>query len=122
MRITSRTQAAVTLMAALTQDQPVSLQRLAAAQGRAVSSLATICAALVAAGLIVGRPGIRGGYSLARDPDAITLEDVRLAVERDNPATPGSAWDFAAETIHLRLNDVLLADVFAALRQRRKAA
>jgi Rrf2 family protein len=42
--------------------------------------------AMTAAGLFASVPGPKGGYRLARSPEAISLLDVVLAVEGDKPA------------------------------------
>ena len=46
-----------------------------------------VLAPLVRAGLIAGREGSGGGYTLARRPDAITLGDIFAAVE-EGPVLP----------------------------------
>lgn len=40
------------------------------------------------AGLVVGRPGPRGGFRLARAAESITLDEVFRAVESDGAAPP----------------------------------
>lgn len=124
MRITSRTETAVELLAALAaeqQSQPICLQYLASVLGRSASGIEPICARLVAAELLVARRGPKGGYLLARDPIEITLEDIRAAAEHESTPTPGSAWGFVAESIGLSMDSVSLAEV-RAVQQRRQAA
>ncbi len=64
------------------QEQcPVSVTRLATWFDLPVEYLKKRLQALVRAGILTSAPGVRGGLSLARPPERITLLDVVTAVE-----------------------------------------
>jgi Rrf2 family protein len=65
--------------------QPVSSRDLAELQGVSPSFLAKIFQKLEKAGIVAGSEGLRGGYRLARAPDAITVLDVVDAIEGAKP-------------------------------------
>ncbi|TVL89614.1 Rrf2 family transcriptional regulator [Streptomyces sp. SAJ15] len=68
-------------LAWLGADTPVPTARLAAAFELPPAYLNKRLQALVRAGLLTSTPGARGGFRLARPPEAITLMDVVTAVE-----------------------------------------
>lgn len=55
---------------------PVSIATIAAEQDMSPKYLEQVISPLRRSGLLVSRKGVLGGYSLGRDPDAITLWDV----------------------------------------------
>lgn len=67
-------------------DRPVSTSQLAASYDLPVAYLNKQLQALVRAGLLVSRPGMHGGFLLARPADTITLMDVVTAIEGSEPA------------------------------------
>jgi Rrf2 family protein len=67
-------------------DGPVPAQRLAEFHGVSRTYLAKALQALSRAGLVAATEGRVGGYVLERPPAAITVLDVVLAVEGDEPA------------------------------------
>ncbi|MCV3271004.1 RrF2 family transcriptional regulator [Roseobacter sinensis] len=75
-----------TLLAALPDGGLLSAKSMAEFHGVSISYLLKHLQALSKAGLLQTEPGPRGGYSLARRPDEITLLDVVLAVEGPEPA------------------------------------
>ena len=66
-------------------DVPVSSRDLAEFQGISPSFVAKIFPRLEKAGLVAAAEGVRGGYVLARDPEAISVLEVVDAVEGDKP-------------------------------------
>lgn len=60
---------------------PVSVATLAALQGISLAYLEQLIAALKKAGLVQSMRGVQGGYSLSREPDAITVGEVLRALE-----------------------------------------
>jgi Rrf2 family protein len=71
----------------LTQSEgPVSAQRLAEFHGISRTYLAKSLQALSGAGLVRTTEGRTGGYVLARPPKKLTVLDVVLAVDGDEPA------------------------------------
>jgi len=65
---------------------PIPANRLAEFHGVPPTYLAKILQGMSAAGLVEAVPGRRGGYRLARGISDITLLDVVLAVDGDEPA------------------------------------
>ena len=101
---------------------PVPSKRLAEAGGMPDRFLLQILRNLVAHGLLRSTRGVIGGYTLARDPDDISLLDIIEAVE--GPVTfepadpnPNQAWlqaaleqvtvDVRRELAHLKLSQLL---------------
>jgi Rrf2 family transcriptional regulator, cysteine metabolism repressor len=62
-------------------DHPVSLKAIAEAEGLPLAYLERIVALLKRAGLVESTRGAHGGYRLARDADAIHMDEVVLALE-----------------------------------------
>jgi len=62
-------------------DGPVSLGKVARVQGLSQGYLEQVAAALRRAGLLISRRGAAGGYTLAHEPDAITVGDVIRVLE-----------------------------------------
>jgi Rrf2 family protein len=62
-------------------DQPVSLKAISEAEGLPLAYLERIAALLKKAGVVAATRGAHGGYRLARDPAAITMDEVVLALE-----------------------------------------
>ena len=74
------------VLADLPADRAMPAARLAEFHGVPAAYLAKAMQALSREGLVETAPGRRGGYRLARSADTITLLDVVLAVEGDDPA------------------------------------
>ncbi|MFC6061912.1 RrF2 family transcriptional regulator [Streptomyces ochraceiscleroticus] len=68
-------------LAWLGDERPVSTARLAAFFDLPAAYLNKRLQALVRAGILSSTPGARGGFRLARPPEAITLMDVVTAIE-----------------------------------------
>jgi Rrf2 family cysteine metabolism transcriptional repressor len=64
-------------------DGPVSLGSIADAEGLPLAYLEHLVQRLRRAGLVESRRGARGGYSLARLPETITMAEVVQALEGD---------------------------------------
>ena len=67
------------------KGEPASSRDLAELQGISTSFLAKIFPKLEKAGIVLSSEGIRGGYQLARAPEAITVLDVVDALEGGKP-------------------------------------
>ncbi|MDE1991456.1 MAG: Rrf2 family transcriptional regulator [Rhizobiaceae bacterium] len=76
----------VAMLAGLSEGGVLSASAIAEFHGVSVSYLLKHLQALSGAGILDTVPGPKGGYRLARRPDAITLLDVVLAVEGPAPA------------------------------------
>jgi Rrf2 family protein len=75
-----------TLLATLPADRTLPAARLAEFHDVPPAYLAKALQAMTAAGITESRPGPRGGYRLARPPAEITLLEVVLAVDGEDPA------------------------------------
>jgi Rrf2 family protein len=75
-----------TVLALVPPDMAMAGAHLADFHGVPTAYLAKALQALSRAGLVESTPGRRGGYRLARPAAEITLLDVVLAVEGDEPA------------------------------------
>ncbi|TXI85099.1 MAG: Rrf2 family transcriptional regulator [Cupriavidus sp.] len=76
----------VAMLAGLSDGGVLSAAALAEFHGVSVSYLLKHLQALSGAGLLDTVPGPKGGYRLARKPEAITLLDIVLAAEGPAPA------------------------------------
>lgn len=74
------------VLAALPEGTAVAAADLATFHGVPAAYLAKQLQALSTAGIVTTQRGRRGGYRLGRPPDQITLLDVVLAVDGDEPA------------------------------------
>lgn len=75
-----------TVLAALPDGAVLPASALAEFHGVPESYLLKQLRAMTAANLFASIPGPKGGYRLARPPEAISLLDIVLAVEGDQPA------------------------------------
>ncbi|MBK5257403.1 MAG: Rrf2 family transcriptional regulator [Vicinamibacteria bacterium] len=78
MKLSRSTQAALaaTLEMAATEDEQVSVSRVAARNGIPETALAKVVQQLVRAGIAEGTRGVGGGYRLTRPPSQISLLEV----------------------------------------------
>lgn len=74
-------------LAWLGDGEPVPTARLAAVHDLSASYLNKQLQQLVKAGLLESVPGARGGFRLARPLEAVSMLDVVLAVEGDDPCS-----------------------------------
>jgi Rrf2 family protein len=66
-------------------DEPMSSDEMAASANANPVYLRRVLGPLREAGMVVSRPGVRGGWQLARDPATITLGDVWRTIQRADP-------------------------------------
>lgn len=136
MRLTARTEyaalAAVELARRVDDDAPVGLRAICDAQRVPSRFLVHILLELKRAGIVASVRGAAGGYRLARPPEAITLQEIRDAVEgpSETPAPLTTemaatsrdatvlrdAWLAAARAQAEILESTTLADVVARSR------
>jgi Rrf2 family transcriptional regulator, cysteine metabolism repressor len=84
MMFSTKAEYGVRVMAHLAKGSgngPISLAAIAEAEGLPQAYLEHLAARLRRAGLIESRRGARGGYSLARDAETITMAEVVRALE-----------------------------------------
>lgn len=132
MKLSSKGRYAVMAMADLalhSSAKPVSLSEIADRQEISLSYLEQLFGRLRRNSLVRSVRGPGGGYLLAREPKAIRVSDIVIAVDEQLTATrckPGSAtgchkdhsrcithdlWEELGNQIHLYLSSVSLADV-----------
>lgn len=78
------------------------------------SYLEQIFSNLKSAGLILGHRGPGGGYSLAKNPDLISLKDIVDAFEGSRPKDNchgAQLWSNLDEYIHNRMSQILLSQI-----------
>ena len=84
MRFSTRSEYGIRVMVRLGRhygDGPVSLGDLAVEEGLPPAYLEQIAGQLRRSGLVSSRMGVRGGYSLARSPQTITMADIVRSLE-----------------------------------------
>jgi Rrf2 family cysteine metabolism transcriptional repressor len=84
MMFSTKAEYGVRVMAHLARsdgDQPISLSAIAEAEGLPLAYLEHLVARLRRADLVESRRGAHGGYTLAREPGAITMAEVVRALE-----------------------------------------
>jgi Rrf2 family protein len=90
MKVGTRSRYSVRLLVALARagHDPLSLGKVAAAEGISRSYLARLVVRLRDAGLVESSRGAKGGYVLARPPDQVSLQEVVAAVEATLSGVP----------------------------------
>ena len=110
---------------------PLPLAELAEQEGLPLSYLEQVAGQLRRAGLITSRMGVKGGYALARAPEAISMADIVRSLEgslapvsclaegagpgecthADTPCSAHAFWEQLQETITSTLESVSVADL-----------
>jgi len=104
MKLSAKERTSLRAMAELARHYgqgQVSLAEVAATEGLRLPYLERIAMDLRKAGLIISVRGARGGYYLARPPDAITVGDIIRAVEKPGmliDCAPTKGYDYCRET------------------------
>jgi Rrf2 family protein len=119
VRISAKADYAVraALELAAADGKPVKGERLAASQDIPLQFLEHILLELKHARLVQARRGARGGYWLARPPEAITVADVIRAVE----GPLANIHEAAPEELHYGGAAERLRDVWVAVRANLRA-
>src|SRR2546422_2785256 len=84
MRFSTRSEYGIRVMVRMGRgygNGPLPLAELAEQEGLPLSYLEQIAGQLRRAGLITSRMGVKGGYALARRPDAISMADIVRSLE-----------------------------------------
>ena len=134
MRFSTRSEYGIRVMVRLGRDYgrgPTPLAELAEQEGLPQAYLEQIAGQLRRAGLVTSRMGVKGGYTLARGPAAISMADIVRSLEGTlapvsclaegggpgectHAATPCSAhafWEKLQGTITSTLQSVTVADL-----------
>lgn len=86
---------------------PVALAQIASRQQISLSYLEQVFSRLRRAGLVASTRGPGGGYTLGRDVDAISVADILVAVEDDEPADAHDPVQVSA-TLWAGVHEVML--------------
>ncbi len=130
MRLTTKGRYAVTAVLDLSFHQhegPVSLADISDRQNISLSYLEQLFARLRRNGIVSSTRGPGGGYSLTREPEAVSMAEIILAVDESYEATNCSSepsgcsgqqqclthdlWQELSQEIHQFLNSISLAEM-----------
>lgn len=127
--VSDRSRVAVLAMAELAQrggSSPVPILEVSECRGIPAHQVEQVFAALRRAGLLQSQRGVKGGYTLRRDPGDITVLEVVEAVDgpiggQDDPqgCPVGLIWATGADRLSEAFREVTVADV--AAREARRA-
>ncbi len=122
MRLSTKARYAVRAMVelALSYDgEPVKLKTIAEKQDLSLKYLEQVMNPLRVNGFVITQKGSRGGYSLVKTPDKITLYDLIYAVEGslapvecvDNPETCDRVGSCVTRGVWVRMHQVILKEL-----------
>jgi Rrf2 family transcriptional regulator, cysteine metabolism repressor len=140
MRFSTRSEYGIRVMVRLGRSYglgPVALAELAEQEGLPLSYLEQIAGLLRRAGLVSSRMGVKGGYALARQPEAISMADIVRSLEgslapvsclaegggpdecthADTPCSAHAFWEQLQSTILSTLQSVTVADLMKEAQQ-----
>ncbi len=136
LRLSKMTDYAVVVMGRLASrpGERQSAAEVADATGLSGATVGQVLKALGAGGLVAAARGARGGYVLARGPEAISVAEIVIALDgpvaitacvegADDPCAMGrscllkGSWDAVNRAIEDALSAVTLADMLAPLFQ-----
>lgn len=126
---------AIVELAERTGDVPVPVKTIAEAQGLSAKYVKQLMNKLQRAGIIVGHPGIHGGYTLARAADEINLLDIYRALgvsvvlvpclrsdadcERENTCSARTVWKRLSEGLEGTLKETSISELAICERELR---
>jgi Rrf2 family protein len=134
MRFSTRSEYGIRVMVRLGRDYgrgPTPLAELAEQEGLPQAYLEQIAGQLRRAGLVTSRMGVKGGYTLARQPAAISMADIVRSLEgtlapvsclaegggpgecthADTPCSAHAFWEKLQGSITSTLQSVTVADL-----------
>jgi len=114
--VTSKSRYAVVAMAELARsgDRPVPIAQVAERRGMPVQFLEQLFSTLRRDGLLQSQRGVKGGYTLARPPDEITVIEVVQALDGklgEEAAEAGGIWAEGVEALREVFRSTTIADV-----------
>jgi Rrf2 family protein len=141
MRLSKRTRYGLRLMFELArnyQEKTIKLSSIAQKEKISKKFLSQIAIPLKGAGLIQSSRGAYGGYSLARQPEDITIEDIVTILEGDtslveclhNPTicnrvsycVTRDVWGLLSEEISTLLRSITLVDLVEKANKKQESA
>jgi Rrf2 family transcriptional regulator, cysteine metabolism repressor len=114
--VTSKSRYAVLALAELARagDRPIPIAQVAERRGMPVQFLEQLFATLRRDGLLRSQRGVKGGYTLARPADRITVLDVVQALDGkvgEEAAEAGGIWAAGVEALREVFSSTTIADV-----------
>jgi Rrf2 family protein len=114
--VTSKSRYAVVALAELARsgDQPVPIATLAERRGMPVQFLEQLFSTLRRSGLLESHRGVKGGYTLARPPEEITVLDVVQALDGrvgQEAKEAGGIWEEGVEALRAVFSGNTIADI-----------
>lgn len=124
--VTSKSRYAVVAMAELAQagDTPTPLSTIAERRDVPLQFLEQLFSTLRRAGILRSHRGKRGGYTLARPPDAITVLEVVQALDGrvgEEASEAGGIWAEGVEALRGVFSGTTIADLAARERDAQGA-
>jgi Rrf2 family transcriptional regulator, cysteine metabolism repressor len=122
--ITSKSRYAVLALAELARagDSPMPIGQVAERRGIPVQFLEQLFSTLRRAGILVSHRGAKGGYTLARSADQLTVLEVVQALDGvvgEEGKEAGGIWEEGVEALRATFRSTSIADV--ARREAEKA-
>ena len=114
--VTSKSRYAVVAMAELARsgDRPVPIAQVAERRGMPVQFLEQLFSTLRRDGLLHSQRGVKGGYTLARSPDQITVLEVVQSLDGklgDEAAEAGGIWAEGVESLRDVFRSTTIGDI-----------
>ena len=114
--VTSKSRYAVVAMAELARsgDRPVPIAQVAERRGMPVQFLEQLFSTLRRDGLLQSQRGVKGGYTLARPADQITVIEVVQSLDGklgDEAAEAGGIWAEGVEALREVFRTTTIADI-----------
>ena len=114
--VTSKSRYAVVAMAELARsgDRPVPIAQVAERRGMPVQFLEQLVSTLRRDGLLQSQRGVKGGYTLARPADQITVIEVVQSLDGklgDEAAEAGGIWAEGVEALREVFRTTTIADI-----------
>jgi FeS assembly SUF system regulator len=139
IRLNRMTDYAIVVLGQMSREGVVNVAQLAQESAAPQPAVAKLLKQLAQAGIVVSRRGAAGGYSLAREPEAITVAEIVTALEGPISLTAcvdgaddacaverlcpmRGNWNKVNQAIRRALADVTLADMAPAPMFRAPAA
>jgi Rrf2 family protein len=114
--VTSKSRYAVVAMAELARsgDRPVPIAQVAERRGMPVQFLEQLFSTLRRDGLLQSQRGVKGGYTLARPPDQITVLEVVQALDGrlgEEGKEAGGIWADGVEALRSIFRETTIEDI-----------
>ena len=114
--VTSKSRYGVVALAELARagDRPVPIAQVAERRGIPVQFLEQLCSTLRRDGLLQSQRGVKGGYTLARPADRITVLEVVQALDGvvgQEGKEAGGIWEEGVEALRATFRSTSIADI-----------